>query len=67
VFPAPTVVKQQITEKYGVQALGELEQVRERYYAISPERKITHSAVAHIVENAKKAIFRSATGARNAE
>ena len=37
--------------------LGELEDVRERFYAISPERKIKHPAVVRIVESAKSALF----------
>ncbi|MGK0201971.1 MAG: LysR family transcriptional activator of nhaA [Planctomycetota bacterium] len=31
--------------------------VRERFYAISPERKIRHPGVARIVESAKSGIF----------
>ena len=67
VFPAPTVVQEEITKKYGVRALGELEHVRERFYAISPERKISHPAVARIVEKAKEGIFRSSAGSRHAD
>ena len=57
VFPAPSVVREPICKKYGVRALGELEHVWERFYAISPERKIKHPAVARIVERAKAGIF----------
>ena len=59
VFPAPTVVKDQICKNYNVRPLGELVEVRERFYAISPERKIRHPGVARIVENAKSDIFDS--------
>jgi len=64
VFPAPTVVQEEITKKYGVRALGELDRVRERFYAISPERKIKHPAVARIVAHAKGEIFRATAGPR---
>jgi len=57
VFPAPSVVKEQICEQYGVRVLGELDTVRERFYAISPERKIKHPAVACIVERARGELF----------
>lgn len=57
VFPAPTVVKEQIVEQYGVRVVSELASVRERFYAISPERKIKHPAVARIVESAKSGLF----------
>ena len=56
-FPAPTIVADRVTEQYGVKVLGELEDVRERFYAISPERKIKHPAVARIVDNAKASLF----------
>lgn len=57
VFPAPTVVQEQITRQYGVRALGELDSVRERFYAISPERRIRHPAVARIVERGRQELF----------
>jgi len=57
VFPAPTIVKDQICENYGVKVIAELPQVRERFYAVSPERKIRHPGVARIVESAKSGIF----------
>lgn len=57
VFPSPTVVRDQVVERYRVRALGELESVRERFYAISPERKIKHPAVARIVDHAKEGVF----------
>jgi len=57
VFPAPTIVAERVTKQYGVKVLGELEDVRERFYAISPERKIKHPAVARIIESAKSALF----------
>ncbi len=58
VFPAPTIVREEIVSQYGVRVLGELEDVRERFYAISPERKIKHPAVARIVELAKERLFK---------
>lgn len=57
VFPAPTVASQKICANYDVVAIGEVETVRERFYAISPERKIRHPSVACIVDSAKQGIF----------
>ena len=57
VFPAPTVVEEQVCKQYGVRPLGELEAVRDRFYAISAERKIKHPAVARLVEHAKAELF----------
>lgn len=57
VFAAPTIVKKHIMDQYRVVAISELETVRDRFYAISPERRIRHPAVARIVESAKKGLF----------
>jgi len=57
VLPAPTVVRVEVERQYGVHAIGEIETLRERYYAISPERRIKHPAVARIVEHARRDLF----------
>ncbi|MEM7247000.1 MAG: transcriptional activator NhaR [Acidobacteriota bacterium] len=57
VFPAPSVVAKDICKQYRVRIVGELDSVRERFYAISAERRIKHPAVAKIVSNAKETLF----------
>ena len=57
VFPAPTVVAAEVARQYHVVPIGEAVAVRERFYAISPERRIKHPAVAHLIEAAKKNLF----------
>lgn len=57
VFPAPTIVRDHVCAQYGVRALGELEPVRETFYAISPERRIKHPGAARIVESARENLF----------
>jgi LysR family transcriptional activator of nhaA len=41
---------------YGVELLGRVESLSESYFAISPERKISHPAVALLMETARAAI-----------
>jgi LysR family transcriptional activator of nhaA len=53
VFPAPTAVEADVVRQYRVSPLARLPAVRERYYAISVERRITHPAVAAISEAAR--------------
>lgn len=53
VFPAPTIVADGVIQRYGVQALGEIPEVRERFYAITPERKIRQPVVEKLVRAAK--------------
>ena len=56
-FAAPSVVSREICRRYGVLCLGELDRVRERFYAISVERRISHPAVRLIAEQAKRRLF----------
>ena len=56
-FAAPTVVAPEICRRYHVACVGELERVREKFYAISVERRITHPAVRLIAEQAKRRLF----------
>ncbi|MFM7207911.1 MAG: transcriptional activator NhaR [Planctomycetaceae bacterium] len=56
-FAAPTVVRKQICRRYHVAWVGELERVRERFYAISVERRINHPAVRMIADQAKRRLF----------
>jgi LysR family transcriptional activator of nhaA len=57
VFAAPDVVENEIRRRYKVQVVGRTKDVRQRFYAISVERKIKHPAVAAICEVARKHIF----------
>jgi len=51
-FVAPTVLEKEITRQFGVTVVGRLDAVRERYYAISVERRLKHPAVVAISEAA---------------
>ena len=54
VFIAPTPIAAEIERQYGVLVIGKTDEVREQFYAISVERKITHPAVAAITETARE-------------
>ena len=56
-FVAPEVVADEIRRRYKVQVVGRLKDVRQRFYAISIERKIRHPAVVAICEAARTHIF----------
>jgi LysR family transcriptional activator of nhaA len=53
VFIAPTAIADETAKQYGVQIVGNTEDVREQYYAISVERRISHPAVVAITETAR--------------
>ncbi len=55
VFPAPTAVEAEVCRQYEVRVVGRTEEVRERFYAISVERKLKHPAVIAISEAARQA------------
>ena len=57
-FPASALVEDDICRQHGLKAVGHLEGVRERFYAISPERKLKHPAVVAICLAARKDFFR---------
>jgi LysR family transcriptional activator of nhaA len=56
-FPAPTVVENEVVSQYGVELLGRVEEVRERFYAISAERRLKHPAVVAISDAARHDLF----------
>jgi LysR family transcriptional activator of nhaA len=57
IFTIPTTMEEDVSTKYGVEVIGRTDQVRERYYAISTERRIRHPAVAAITEAARSDLF----------
>ena len=63
-FAAPTVIEQETERHYGLRTVGRVEEVRERYYAISLERKLKHPSVLAIVEAAQKETFGQRLAAR---
>ena len=52
-FPAPTAMKHQVETMYNVKSVGEIANVSERFFVISPERKLKHPAVVAITEAAR--------------
>jgi LysR family transcriptional activator of nhaA len=57
VFAAPDVIAQELRRSHRVQLVGSAKEIRQRFYAISVERKIKNPAVAAICELARKHIF----------
>jgi LysR family transcriptional activator of nhaA len=57
VFPGPTAIEADIERLYGVQIVGKVRAVPQRFYAISVERRLRHPAVVAICEGARKRLF----------
>lgn len=56
-FVAPLAIEAEVRRQYGVRKLGVIEAVRERFYAISVERRLKHPAVVAISEAARGKLF----------
>jgi LysR family transcriptional activator of nhaA len=54
IFIIPTPIAKEVAKQYGVRIIGSTEEVREQYYAISVERRISHPAVSAITETARE-------------
>jgi LysR family transcriptional activator of nhaA len=58
IFVAPTAIEEQVCEKYNVVAVGRTEEITERFYVISAERRIKHPAVAAVTDAARQHLLR---------
>lgn len=56
-FPASSIIADEVQRQYQVRPVGRLDEVRERFYAISVERKLKHPAVIAISEEARQKLF----------
>jgi len=57
IFTSPTAVEDDVVRKYGVRVIGRTAEIKERFYAISAERRIKHPAVSAITETARNELF----------
>lgn len=58
IFAVPTAVEAEVSRMYGVRVVGREETIRERFYAISVEKRLKHPAVVAISRAAKTRLFR---------
>ena len=57
-FPAPAAIEGDVSRFYGVRLIGRTGAVRERYYAISAERRVKHPGVLAITSTAREEVFK---------
>ncbi|HEX8395420.1 MAG TPA: transcriptional activator NhaR [Longimicrobium sp.] len=60
VFASPSVIDAEVRRQFRVEAVGTVESIRERFYAISVERKLKNPAVVAICESARQHLFEAA-------
>ena len=60
-FPAPSAIAADVNRFHSVKLVGRAETVRERYYVISAERRLTHPGILAMTSAARDEVFRSDT------
>jgi LysR family transcriptional regulator, transcriptional activator of nhaA len=56
IFLAPAVIEEEVRRMYGVQVVGREDNLRERFYAISVEKRLAHPAVVAITRAARASL-----------
>ena len=62
VFAAPTVIEEEICRMYRMAVIGQTDDIKERFYAISAERRLKHPSVVLITDTARSDLFGGAVG-----
>ena len=57
IFAGPTVIADDICRRYDVGVVGELPELRQRFYAITHQRRLAHPAVQAICDSARRDLF----------
>ena len=57
IFIAPAVIAPEVERQYNVSKIGQTDSVKERFYAISVERRIKHPVVSTLLETARELLF----------
>ena len=57
VFVAPSAIRAEVERQYQVTAIGRVDEIKERFYAISIERRVVHPVASTVVEAARTLLF----------
>ena len=57
IFIAPAAIEAEVEGQYQVTAIGRIDAVKERFYAISVERRVTHPVVSAVMATARESLF----------
>jgi LysR family transcriptional activator of nhaA len=56
-FAIPSVVEKSVRQQHQVKLLGRIDSIRERFFAISVEKRLKHAAVVAITDTARQRVF----------
>jgi LysR family transcriptional activator of nhaA len=57
VFALPTAIEGDVLRRYRVAVVGRTREIKERFYLISPERRLKHPSVVAIMAAARSQLF----------
>jgi len=57
VFIAPAAIEAEVERQFQVKAIGQVDEVKEYFYAISVERRVTHPVVSTVMASARETLF----------
>jgi LysR family transcriptional activator of nhaA len=57
IFFMPSIIADEVCKNFDVEIIGQLDEITQKFYAISAERKVRHPAVAAICDNARNTLF----------
>ncbi len=57
IFPGATAIEKEICRQYQVQVVARLDSLKQQFYAITAERRLTHPAVLAIVQAARRELL----------
>jgi LysR family transcriptional activator of nhaA len=57
VFALPSAIEEDVLRRYRVAVVGRTREVTERFYLISPERRLKHPSVVAIMTAARSQLF----------
>ena len=57
IFAAPTAIEEEICRMYRMAVIGQTDDIKERFYAISAERRLVHPSIVLITDTARSDLF----------
>jgi LysR family transcriptional activator of nhaA len=57
IFFMPSLIAEEVCQNFNVKVVGSVEEVKQKFYAISAERKVKHPAVSAICDSARNTLF----------
>lgn len=61
IFPVPSAIEEIVVKQYKVQPVGRIPEVRDKFYAISAEKRVQHAATSLVVKQGRNELFDSQT------